>query len=83
MPIYVINIEFGWEIKEIQAKNRSGAIDKADIPVGAVFTIRKKSKMKTKEDKEEEVEPLEVRHTGKEKGTKEIRDLMVSEKLKK
>jgi hypothetical protein len=33
----------------------------------------------SEEDKEEEVEPLEVGHTGKEKGTKEIMNLMVSE----
>ncbi len=33
----------------------------------------------SEEDKEEEVGPLEVKHTGKEKGTKEIANLMVFE----
>lgn len=41
MPIYIVDIEFGFEIKEIKAKNRNVAIAKANIPVGAVFTIRK------------------------------------------
>jgi hypothetical protein len=33
----------------------------------------------SEEDKEEKVEPLEVKHTGKKKGTKEIANLMVFE----
>ena len=42
MSIYIIDIEFGWKTLEIKAKNQREAIDGADIPVGAVFTIRKK-----------------------------------------
>jgi len=34
----------------------------------------------SEEDKEEEVEPLEVKHTGKEKGTKEIMNMVFKEK---
>ena len=33
----------------------------------------------SEEDKEEEIGPLEVKHTGKGKGTKEIANLMVFE----
>ena len=42
MPIYMIDIEFGWKTLEIKTKNQRDAIEEADIPVGAIFTIRKK-----------------------------------------